>query len=214
MYSQRYKYPRTPHLSFSPGINSDDLQLRRDKLFDNCQIIVTEKLDGENTSLYADGIHARSLDSRHHPSRAWVKALQASIGSDIPTGWRICGENLYARHSIAYENLSSYFYLFSIWNQDNYCLSWEQTQEWAEIWGLETPTVIYQGLWDEAKIKAIAEHLDEEACEGFVVRKTQQFQYDDFTQNIAKWVRPNHVQTDRHWMHKEIIPNQLLTSKK
>jgi len=97
MSAQRYKYPRTPHLSFSSGINEDDVKLDRHSIFNNCQVVVTEKLDGENTTLYRDYIHARSLDSRHHPSRAWVKALQASIGHEIPEGWRICGENLYAR---------------------------------------------------------------------------------------------------------------------
>ena len=209
MYSQRYKYPRTPHLSFSPGIGEDDLKLDRDRLFDRCQIVVTEKLDGENTSLYTDGIHARSVDSRHHPSRAWVKALQASISNDIPQGWRICGENVYAKHSIAYENLTSYFYLFSVWNQDNYCLSWAETQEWAEILGLELPAVIYRGMWDEAKIKAIASSLDEDVCEGFVVRKIEQFHYDDFALNVAKWVRPNHVQSSEHWMYQEVVPNRL-----
>ena len=50
MYSQRYKYPRTPHLSFSHGVGKDDLKLDRHKLFNNCQVVVTEKLDGENTS--------------------------------------------------------------------------------------------------------------------------------------------------------------------
>ncbi|MCC0178254.1 RNA ligase family protein [Waterburya agarophytonicola K14] len=209
MYSQRYKYPRTPHLSFSPGVGGDDLQLDRDRFFINSQVVVTEKLDGENTSLYQDYIHARSLDSRQHPSRAWVKALQASIGHDIPSGWRICGENLYARHSIAYEDLNSYFYLFSIWNQDNYCLSWAETQEWAEILGLTLPKVMYKGLWDEKKIRAIATNLDLDVCEGFVVRKAEQFHYDDFAQNIAKWVRLHHVQSDEHWMYQEVIPNQL-----
>lgn len=213
MYSQRYKYPRTPHLSFSPGVGKDDFKLDRDHLFADCQIVVTEKLDGENTTLYRDYIHSRSLDSRHHPSRAWVKALQASIGYDIPPGWRICGENLYARHSIAYQNLSSYFYLFSIWDRDNYCLSWAQTQEWAQILDLELPKVIYQGLWDEARIKAIANNLDSSICEGFVVRKVKQFHYNDFAQNTAKWVRPHHVQTDEHWMYREVIPNQLSTDK-
>lgn len=123
MSLQRYKYPRTPHLSFSPGVSQDDLRLARQSIFANCQVVVTEKLDGENTTLYRDYLHARSLDSRHHPSRAWVKALQARIGHDIPKGWRICGENLYAQHAIAYQDLSSYFYLFAIWNQDNFCLS-------------------------------------------------------------------------------------------
>ena len=215
MYSQRYKYPRIPHLSFSPGVGFDDLKLDRDRdrLFADCQIVVTEKLDGENTTLYQDYIHARSLDGRHHPSRAWVKALHASIGRDIPQGWRICGENLYARHSIAYENLSSYFYLFSIWDRDNYCLNWAQTQEWAQMLDLELPKVIYQGVWDKAKIKAIANNIDPEICEGFVVRKVDKFHYNDFAQNMAKWVRPHHVQTDEHWMYREVIPNKLSMDK-
>ena len=210
MSSQRYKYPRTPHLSFSPGVGGDDIKLDSNTIFANCQVVVTEKLDGENTTLYPNYIHARSLDSRHHPSRAWVKALQASISNDIPDGWRICGENLYARHSIAYENLTSYFYVFSIWNQDNYCLSWSETQQWAEILDLELPPVLYESLWNENKIKNIADNLDLEKQEGFVVRNVEQFHYDNFKQNIAKWVRSNHVQTDEHWMYRNIIPNKIL----
>ena len=209
MSSQRYKYPRTPHLSFSPGVSQDDLKLDRHSIFDNCQVVVTEKLDGENTTLYGDYIHARSLDSRHHPSRAWVKALQASIGHNIPEGWRICGENLYARHAIAYQNLSSYFYLFSVWNQDNYCLNWSATEEWAAMLGLELPAVLYRGIWSEKEIREIGANLDLEKCEGFVVRNVEQFHYQDFSQNIAKWVRSNHVQTDGHWMHQEVVPNLL-----
>ena len=27
--------------------------------------------------------------------------------------------------------------------------------------------------------------------------------------NVAKWVRPNHVQTDEHWMWKDVVPNKL-----
>ena len=209
MSSQRYKYPRTPHLSFSPGVSQDDLRLDRHSIFTNTQVVVTEKLDGENTTIYRDYIHARSLDSRHHPSRAWVKALQASIGHDIPEGWRICGENVYARHTISYQNLSSYFYLFSIWDRGNYCLSWSQTEEWAQMLGLELPAVLYRGLWNEKKIRKIGENLNLEQCEGFVVRNIEQFHYGDFSQNVAKWVRSNHVQTDAYWMHREVIPNLL-----
>ncbi len=209
MSAKRYKYPRTPHLSFSPGFGGDDIKLDSNKIFADCQIVITEKLDGENTTFYPDYIHARSLDSRHHPSRAWVKALQASISNDIPKGWRICGENLYARHSIAYENLKTYFYVFAIWNQDNCCLSWKETQEWAEILGLELPPILYEGLWDENKIKNLADNLDLKKQEGFVVRNVEQFNYDEFKENIAKWVRLNHVQTNEHWMYKEVIPNQL-----
>jgi hypothetical protein len=211
MSSQRYKYPRTPHLSFSPGVGRDDLKLDSNQIFLNRHVIVTEKLDGENTTLYPDYIHSRSLDSRHHPSRAWVKALQASISNDIPPGWRICGENVYAQHSIFYHQLKSYFYVFSIWNEKNQCLSWGDTQEWVEILGLELPPVLYEGIWDEAKMIFLAKNLDLDVCEGYVVRNIEQFDFADFSYNVAKWVRSNHVQTDEHWMDREVIPNQLLS---
>lgn len=213
MSARRYKYPRTPHLIFSPGVGGDDIKLDSNEIFANSQVVVTEKLDGENTTLYPDCLHARSLDSRHHSSRAWVKALQAAMSQNIPTGWRICGENLYARHSIAYENLKSYFYAFSIWNEDNYCLNWSETQEWAEILELELVPVIYQGIWDEKAITAIGQKLDLNRCEGYVVRKVEQFHFVDFERNVAKWVRKNHVQTNEHWLYQEIIPNGILKER-
>jgi hypothetical protein len=179
-------------------------------MFEGQDVVVTEKLDGENTSMYSDHIHARSMDSRHHPSRTWVKALHGSIAHQIPIKWRLCGENLYARHSIAYDELKSYFYLFSIWNEHNHCLSWKDTKEWAALLGLELPPVLYEGTWDEAIIRAIT--LDLSKQEGYVVRTIVGFAYQDFAKHVAKWVRKEHVQTDQHWMHKEVIPNGLKDS--
>jgi hypothetical protein len=45
--------------------------------------------------------------------------------------------------------------------------------------------------------------------EGFVMKNIDRFHYDDFGNNIAKYVRKGHVQTDEHWMHQEVIPNKL-----
>ena len=97
------KYPRTYHFPFSPGTSSDDKILHDYSSIEGLKdIIVTEKIDGENTTLYSHAIHARSLDSRHHPSRDWVKGLWGGIRHSIPTSMRICGENMYACHSIKY----------------------------------------------------------------------------------------------------------------
>lgn len=96
----RFKYPRTPHLPWSPGFTADDLRNKTTALFDGKEVVVTEKMDGENTTMYRDYIHARSVDGRSHPSRAWVKQLHGRICFDIPEGWRFCGENMYAQHSI------------------------------------------------------------------------------------------------------------------
>ena len=203
------KYPRTPHLPWSPGGSSDDAYLFDTGQFEGREIVITEKMDGENTSLYSDGLHARSIDGRHHPSRAWVKALHAGIRADIPDGWRLCGENLYARHSIAYQKLSSYFHLFSIWNADNIALSWDETTAWARDYDLDTVPELYRGEWDETMVRALADRLEPQSQEGFVVRLADRIEFDTFPSSIAKWVRRGHVQTDQHWMFAEIIPNRL-----
>src|SRR3546814_8478297 len=75
--------------------------------FEGKRVIVTEKMDGENTTLYRDYIHARSVDGRSHPSRDWVKQFRSGIAADIPEDWRVCGENLFAKHSIHYTALRS-----------------------------------------------------------------------------------------------------------
>lgn len=201
------KYPRTPHLPWSPGGTSDDRVLKDTAHFIGHQVIVTEKMDGENTSLYRDTLHARSLDSRHHSSRNWVKALHGRIQNDIPEGWRLCGENLYARHSIAYDDLDSYFQLFSIWNEENIALSWDETTDWTTLLGLELVPILFRGLWDQKSISEIT--LDPTKQEGYVVRVADRIRFDDFDTSVAKWVRPGHVRTDQHWMYAEIVPNGL-----
>lgn len=206
----KQKYPRTVHLPFSPGVSSDDLKIDVLNKFVGQDIVVTEKMDGENSTLYRDGYHARSLDSRHHPSRDWIKAFWGNICHEIPEGWRICGENLFAKHSVGYDQLESYFYGFSIWDDRNVCQSWDETVEyWFKELNIVPVSVLYRGRFDVNVLKNIANNLDLEKQEGFVVRVSREFAFNEFDKVVAKWVRSNHVQTDEHWMHSEIIPNKL-----
>ena len=59
----RVKYPRTFHLPYSPQRGEGDKVLPSDDIFRGKPVVVTEKMDGENTTLYADYLHARSIDS-------------------------------------------------------------------------------------------------------------------------------------------------------
>lgn len=205
----RTHYPRTPHLPWSPGATSDDVRLADLAGLSGCEVVVTEKLDGENTTLYADGLHARSLDSAHHPSRGWVKALQGRIGPRIPAGWRICGENMFARHSIPYEDLASHFYGFSVWD-GAVCLDWDRTVVFLRDLGIPTPPVLWRGVFDARAEKALrALKPDTLRQEGYVVRPAEGFPAAAFRRRVAKWVRPGHVTTDTHWMHAEVVENGL-----
>lgn len=202
-----YKYPKTYHLPWSPGLQNDDRKMKQ-VLFEGKDVVVTEKLDGENTTMYTDHIHARSMDSVNHPSRNWVKAFWGSIKHDIPSEFRICGENMYALHSIPYDNLDSFFYGFSIWS-GNTCLDWDTTLEWFKLLGIVHVPVLYRGPYHQHIIDEIQQNLDLEKQEGYVVRLTDSFWMKSFQQNVGKYVRAKHVQTDELWMLKPVVPNKL-----
>lgn len=205
------KYPRTFHLPWSQGATDDDKILRTVDHFQNKQVIVTEKLDGECTTLYSDHLHARSVDSKHHPSRNWIKCEHARVCHEIPKEWRICGENVFAKHSIHYQELETYFYVFGIYDERNFCLSWDQTLSYCDMLGLKTVPVLYSGVWDLDKIKSC--WTTKSICggeqEGYVVRLAEEFHYDNFADCVAKFVRKNHVQTSEHWLNESVVPNIL-----
>lgn len=200
----RYKFPRIPHIHLSPGFTNDDIIGNSDSLSGN-EIIITEKMDGENTSIYWDGyIHARSIDSNNHSSRNWIKNYAQSYYFIFPKGWRVVGENLYAKHSLLYEELESYFYAFAIFDENNVCLDWETTVKWFNKFHFIYPKVLYAGKYEEKIIKKIIEELDEERCEGFVIRNRDKIKYNDFSTNVFKYVRENHVNTDEHWTKSKL----------
>ena len=216
MKDKRTKYPRTFHLPWSESKTSDDKTLSEeqvDSMFTGQQVVVTEKLDGENTTIYADGYtHARSLDSAHHSSRSAVKAMAASVAHDIPSGWRLMGENMYAKHSISYDRLPSFFMLFGVGDENNNALSWTEVEEYGSLLGLKVAPVLYKGPWDEEVIRGLWPFNSAygSQAEGYVVRTAAGFPMSQFSRHVAKFVRSNHVQTKDHWMHSEIKPNSLL----
>jgi hypothetical protein len=228
--SDHFKYPRTYHVPWSLGTSSDDRLMTAEDIayFADKQICVTEKLDGENTTMYRDHYHARSLDSRPHDSQNWARQLHSMIRHEIPDGWRVCGENLYAKHSIFYDQLTTFFHVFSIWDENNNALSWKDTVEYTEMFndylgcdslGIQTVPVLYEGPWDEAAVRACwsGKSLYGEEQEGYVVRNVESFPYPttDTTRHempvfrdLAKYVRPKHVRTDEFW-RSTWTPNKL-----
>mgnify|MGYP001619986066 CR=1 FL=1 len=229
----RIKYPRTMNFEWSGSNSSDDVWWKNCDAFKDQRVVMTEKLDGECTSIYPDGTcHARSLETAHHPSRSWIKKYAATFAHDIPEGWRVCGENLYAWHSIYYIDLPTYFFVYGIYDHNNICISWDQTVEMCELLGINTVPVIYQGEWDENKIRGLwqgkglfptfATRVEYPSppddffpcdAEGYVVRLAKEFPYDQFRHSCAKMVRENHVQTATNWMTRSVLPNMLKDDK-
>lgn len=217
IFTDKIKYPRTYHLPWSPGGTNDDRRMSdsiANELIQN-DIVVTPKLDGENTTMYRNDIHARSLDSQHSKDRDWVKNLWSKIRFNIPEDWRICGENLFAKHSLYYTNLPSYFMVFSIWNEKNECLSWKETKEWTQLLELNLVPTWLEGKWNSdlinEKLTQKSELLPEEGeHEGYVIRSSESFHMKDFRTKVGKYVRKNHVvEHGRHWRRRKIEQNLL-----
>lgn len=206
------KYPRTCHLPWS-NPSKDDKIIKSLDNFKGKEVVVTLKMDGENFTGYSDYCHARSLEPLFGEDRGIAKSIWASIAHEIPIGWRFCAENMYAKHSIEYEDLESYLLVFSFWDDQNICLSWDDTIEYCRLLNLHTVPVIYRGIWDEKEIQKIfEENYDEETNEGYVVRLSSEFSFDDFKNCVAKYVRKNHVQPNiKHWRSAKIVPNKLKT---
>jgi len=213
----KYKFPRISHCPWSENISNNDKIHLNMSVFEAQNIVATIKIDGENTNISKDYIHARSLEYPNHESRSWMKQYWNTIKDNIPEGYRISGENVYAKHSIHYRHLKSYFYAFTIWNENNIALSWDETCNWAELLDLTMVPTFYQGSFDRHKIHTSFDTFckkSEDLVEGYVIRLADKINYDEIDKNrcfksMCKWVRKDHVTTDDHWMNQTITLNEL-----
>lgn len=224
------KYPRTMNLPFSGSNSSDDVWLKNCSNFSGKKVVVTQKLDGENTNMYSNHFHARSIDGTHGVGRSWVKALHGQICHEISPHWKIAGENVYAAHSIWYWDLPTYFFVFGIFDiiaGEDWCLHWDDVETICEVLGLQTAPMIYRGIYDQEAIDEAfkshrpfrsfdtpKDHIPVEKpnptnLEGYVIRLAESFPTSEFPTSVAKWVRPNHIQTDQHWASLPVLPNRL-----
>ena len=122
------KYCRSLHAQISLGTTSDDRFMPNGYVtaFANMkELVVTEKLDGQNNCFNKHGLFARSHTApSNHPWDKPLKERWELIKNDL-NDLEIFGENMYGIHSIAYTELESYFYVFAVREGDTW-LSWEE----------------------------------------------------------------------------------------
>jgi ATP-dependent RNA circularization protein (DNA/RNA ligase family) len=217
MRENKVKYPRSWHLSYSEKSTSDDKKHLDDNHFINKEVIVSIKMDGENTTIYNDYIHARSLDSKiDSEDRRWIDNLRKhKIEGNINDDMRICGENMFYKHTCSYNQLKSMFYVFSIWENDN-CLSWIETTKLCDKLGLKIVPIIYNGIYDK---KTILNKFNEfinssnDDVEGFVIRIKDNFNISNFPSSLNKYVRTSFEIPDQHWKYSKKSLNKLENNK-
>lgn len=206
------KYPRTMHVPFSENLQNDDRKIESMDTLWGKNVIIGEKLDGENCSLHSNGIHARSEDGDSYPWQSTVKSLWGSIRYKIPEHIQICGENMYAKHSIYYDGLTSFYYVFNVIDKKRKVfLSTDECLSWCEELGLEYVPILYKGILTPDKCQMPKTSAFANEVEGYVIRVAEEFPVEDYKKYCAKFVRKGHVRTDEHWS-KNWSPNKLRTS--
>lgn len=201
------KYNRTYHLPWSPGSTNDDRISDNVESLLGTEIVITEKLDGENCGMTDEGVYARSHAT--FTTSPWSREVRQlhklSVEDELGDGVFLFGENMEGIHSIEYTNLTSYFYIFGIRDNDIW-IPWEKVEEYSYLLDIPTVPVLFKGIVNSAKeLQQIVEDLVSKPSElggqreGIVVRTAGMFHNDDFADNVMKWVRKGHVQTDVHW---------------
>ena len=194
------KYPRTWHFPYSPGHNADedDKVLVNTDRFEGMDLIYLEKMDGECTICSNDSCHARSEDSKMTPWRTYMARMHGCFRHNIPDGMFVCGECMYAIHSITYTSLPTCFFVFGIFYHDEW-LRWEDVLYWADLLGLDTVPEICKSTGVIHNMPIPNKSTFGPVCEGYVARNVESFSWDFFCFNVAKCVRKHHVQTQEHW---------------
>lgn len=212
------KYGRTYHYPFSPGTTSDDrINHSYWKDIQNIETLIhTEKLDGENNCMNKFGVFARShIAPTNSPWTSQIRERWKFIKNDLGD-IELFGENLYAIHSIEYEQIESYYYIFAVRCLDKW-LSWEEVKFYAAMFDLPTvPEISVQSVKEldsktlEKQIISYAQEpsvfgsidtLTQKDCtrEGIVSRNIGEYSINEFAHNVFKYVRKGHVKTDEHW---------------
>ena len=67
-----------------------------------------------------------------HPSFGPIKQLASQLSYLVPDNIHLYGENMFGVHSIEYDGLRSYFYLFAALEDGSRWLSWDKVVEIAD----------------------------------------------------------------------------------
>jgi len=216
------KMPSMKHLPWSQEEARQQKWLSKKEareMFEGREIVIMEKMDGANACMTSDKIYARSHSGEPHREE-WdylKKRHREKYMHNIHEEMAIFGEYLYARHSIKYEELPRYFLAFGVYHKPSgRWLSWDSTKKVARAAGVPTAPVIEKTIigekdeWPKNELVNEYAHIEDrmpkgtsefgDTREGYVIRNRDSFKLEDLTENMAKCVRENHVQTEElHW---------------
>jgi hypothetical protein len=191
-------------MPFSREKHADDKEHKNPKIFLNREVVVTEKLDGGAAALCEGDIQARAQGHTIHGSFDYIKATHAWKTFAYP-GLFWYGENMAGIHSIEYDGLTDFLYLYALRRDDRF-FSWDDLVSHGVAADMKVVPLVYRGIF--RSLDEMERFLDTEikkpsafgpTREGFCVRIVEGYDAKDHTEATAKYVRLGHVLTDSHW---------------
>jgi ATP-dependent RNA circularization protein (DNA/RNA ligase family) len=183
--------------------------------------VIEEKLDGTNLGISTDDVGALRFQTRGNfvappfrgqfeVLRLWMSRHELALHALIHPGLVLFGEWCYARHSVMYDRLRDWFYLFDIYSivGDTFW-STPRRNTFAQEAGLEVVPEIAQGRFSLSKLAKFATEqslLGPELREGIYVR----VENDQSLTARAKLINPTFtgaIQT--HWSKQKLRKNRL-----
>jgi len=161
-----YSYPRTQHIEGSNDQIGDDLEKVPFEQLKGKHLVVEEKVDGQQSAISFSSDGELLLQSRGHYLtggygerhfsllKQMASAHRSILESILYDRYVMYGEWLYAKHTIFYNKLESYFMEFDVFDKDRevFLSTIERTNLLVELndAGLSFPPVrvLYQGKVD------------------------------------------------------------------
>ena len=164
-------------------------------------VVVEEKLDGANVSIWLDPNgwpQVASRSGKTHGDRggqlgranAWVAENAAALQLLLADDEVLYGEWLARTHSVGYDALPDWLVVLDLWDREHGFASIAERNRRAHEVGLATPPVVFQGRL--GTLAALTElhsqsRLGSEPAEGLVVR----FERNGRLVTRAKWLAPS-----------------------
>jgi len=167
------------------------------------EVVVEEKLDGANVSLWLEdgvvacglrsGVDAMDRAGQLGPLRAWVAQHDGPLRQALAEYEAIYAEWLLVSHSVGYDRLPSYLVVLDLWLADGFATPHQRNEVCAAA-GLPVPPEVWRGVPGSAA--AVEKLLGPSTfgpgpMEGLVVRTV-----DGGPPRLAKLLRPGFDQLD------------------
>lgn len=213
------KYPRIPHV---PGSNAMDDDVSVD--YPRGIFLVFEKVDGANLGISLSGgmfsFQNRGgflENKRPHPqwdaAKNWFNQHYWGIMNYLAQhpGHTVFGEWLYARHSIYYDSLPSYFFLYDVFDGEKFLQYRDFRKEFIYSAGVFVPKYItitsdIREFVEWSKLHYSSQYsTDANSYEGFIFRDVADYS------RAFKYVRSEFTAgIEEHWFNRKLERNSLI----